>query len=57
MAHDNYYTELKAIAVDGIARHTDGRDTPRNSVTPTQTPCFKSFRNLVREQDYFYTSN
>ena len=57
MAHDNYYTELKAIAVDGIARHTDGRDTPRNSVTPTQTPCFKSFRNLVREQDYFYTKS
>ena len=57
MAHDNYYKELKAIAVDGIARHTDGRDTPRNSVTPTQTPCFKSFRNLVREQDYFYTKS
>ena len=57
MAHDNYYKELNAIAVDGIARHTDGRDTPRNSVTPTQTPCFKSFRNLVREQDYFYTKS
>ena len=26
-------------------------------MTPTQTPCFKSFRNLVREQDYFYTKS
>tara|TARA_B100001027_G_scaffold106551_1_gene73377 strand:- start:42 stop:899 length:858 start_codon:yes stop_codon:yes gene_type:complete len=55
IAHDNYITQLKAIAIDGIARHTDGRDIPRNLITPTQTPCFKSFRNLIREQNYYYT--
>ena len=27
---------------------TDGRDTPRNTLTPVETPCFKSFRNLIR---------
>ena len=55
IAHDNYITQLKAIAIDGIARHTDGRSIPRNLITPTQTPCFKSFRNLIREQNYYYT--
>ena len=55
IAHDNYIAQLKAIAIDGIARHTDGRGIPRNLITPTQTPCFKSFRNLIREQNYYYT--
>ena len=55
IAHDNYITQLNAIAIDGIARHTDGRSIPRNLITPTQTPCFKSFRNLIREQNYYYT--
>ena len=55
IAHDNYITQLKAIAIDGIARHTDGRGIPRNLITPTQTPCFKSFRNLIREKNYYYT--
>ena len=44
----NYIAQLTATAIDGLARHTDGRDTPRNTVTPTETPCFKSFRNLIR---------
>ena len=47
-AHNNYIDQLRATAIDGLARHTDGRDTPRNTVTPTETPCFKSFRNLIR---------
>ena len=47
-AHNNYIDQLRATAIDGLARHTDGRDTPRNLVTPTETPCFKSFRNLIR---------
>ena len=55
IAHDNYITQLNAIAIDGIARHTDGRSIPRNLITPPQTPCFKSFRNLIREQNYYYT--
>ena len=57
IAHDNYITQLKAIAIDGIARHTDGRGIPRNLITPTQTTCFKSFRNLIREPNYYYTKN
>jgi len=47
-AHNNYIDQLTATAIDGRARHTDGRETPRNTVTPTETPCFKSFRNLIR---------
>ena len=47
-AHNNYIAQLTASAIDGLARHTDGRDIPRNTVTPTETPCFKSFRNLIR---------
>tara|TARA_B100000963_G_scaffold139142_1_gene121163 strand:+ start:1418 stop:2191 length:774 start_codon:yes stop_codon:yes gene_type:complete len=47
-AHNNYIDQLRAVAIDGVARHTDGRDTPRNLVTPTATPCFNSFRNLIK---------
>lgn len=47
-AHNNYIAQLTATAIDGLARNTDGRDIPINTVTPTETPCFKSFRNLIR---------
>ena len=47
-AHNNYIDQLRATAIDGLARNTDGRDIPINTVTPTETPCFKSFRNLIR---------
>ena len=47
-AHNNYIEQLTATAIDGFARNTDGRDTPRNTLTPVETPCFKSFRNLIR---------
>ena len=49
-AHNNYVDQLRATAIDGRARHTDGRETPRNTATPNiETPCFKSFRNLIRK--------
>lgn len=47
-AHNNYIEQLTATAINGFARNTDGRDTPRNTLTPVETPCFKSFRNLIR---------
>ncbi len=48
-AHNNYIDQLRAVAINGLARNTDARDNPRNLVTPTETTCFKSFRNLERE--------
>ena len=37
-AHNNYIDQLRATAIDGLARNTDGRDIPINTVTPTETP-------------------
>ena len=47
-AYGAYTAELAASAVGGIARDVDKRDLPRNLVAPTETPCFNSFRNIVR---------
>ena len=47
-AYGNYTAQLSASAVGGIARDVDKRDLPRNLVAPTETPCFNSFRNIVR---------
>ena len=57
-AHNNYVATFTdaGYTPDSFVRHTEGRDIPRNLVTPTLSPCFNSFRNLIREQDYFYTS-
>jgi len=56
-AHNNYVATFTnaGYTPDSFVRHTEGRDIPRNLVTPTLSPCFNSFRNLIREQDYFYT--
>ena len=56
-AHNRYiatFTEA-GYTPDSVVRHTEGRDIPRNLVGPTLSPCFNSFRNLIRTQDYFYT--
>ena len=34
---------------NGAARNIDQRDIPNNIVIPTKTPCYKSFKNLLRE--------
>ena len=58
--HSNYTAQLLvqanasqnndgATPVSGAARNIDMRDIPSNLVTPTQTPCFKSFKNLLRK--------
>ncbi|MAH97898.1 MAG: pilus assembly protein PilZ [Euryarchaeota archaeon] len=47
--HNNYIDQLRAIAINGLARDTDRRDIPRNLITPVETPCFQSFRNLIRK--------
>ena len=56
-AHNNYVATFTdaGYTPDSFVRHTEGRDIPRNLVTPTLSPCFNSFRNLIREQDYFYS--
>ena len=51
-AHNNYIDQLRAVAINGLARNTDARDNPRNLVTPTETTCFKSFRNRFSEFIY-----
>ena len=54
--HENYITQLMNQAkpgddgsnANGAARNVDRRDIPSNLVTPTETPCYKSFKNLIR---------
>ena len=57
--HDNYITELTELAggADQFARHTDGREIPRNLIRPTETKCFNSFRNLIREINHYMTQD
>ena len=40
--------QMQATATQGMSRYTDRRDLPRNGMVVTKTPCFKSFRNIVR---------
>ena len=60
--HENYLNQLleqTAPELDGdgnvisnangAARNIDQRDIPSNIVTPTKTPCYKSFKNLLRK--------
>ena len=37
------------VSISGGARNIDKRDIPSNFITPTKTPCYKSFKNLLRE--------
>ena len=48
-AHNNYVATFTdaGYTPDSFVRHTEGRDIPRNLVTPTLSPCFNSFRNLL----------
>ena len=39
----------KDVSISGAARNIDRRDIPSNLETPTKTPCYKSFKNLLRE--------
>ena len=47
---NSYTTKIdgKDVQRSGAARNIDQRDIPSNLVTPTKTPCFKSFKNLIR---------
>ena len=48
--NNSYTTKIdgKDVQRSGAARNIDQRDIPSNLVTPTKTPCFKSFKNLIR---------
>ena len=47
-AWNTYVINLNATAVGGFARHTENRELPRNTIAAQNTPCFNSFRNIVK---------
>ena len=48
VAWNTYVLNLQATAVGGFARHTEDRELPRNTIVAQNTPCFNSFRNIVK---------
>ena len=47
-AWNTYVINLNATAIGGFARHTENRELPRNTIVAQNTPCFNSFRNIVK---------
>ena len=47
-AWNTYVINLQTTAVGGFARHTEDRELPRNTIVAQNTPCFNSFRNIVK---------
>tara|TARA_B100000745_G_scaffold223921_1_gene149571 strand:- start:516 stop:1283 length:768 start_codon:yes stop_codon:yes gene_type:complete len=47
-AWNTYVINLQTTAVGGFARHTEDRELPRNTIAAQNTPCFNSFRNIVK---------
>ena len=45
---DSMVENIQNAAVGGLARNTDKRDLPTNTIAATVTPCFNSFRNIAR---------
>ena len=43
-----YRNNLVSTAIGGLARHTENRELPRNTKAAQDTPCFNSFRNIVK---------
>ena len=48
-AHALYVAELATKASAGYARHIAGRSLPKNYRAPSDTDCYKSFRNIQRD--------
>ena len=40
--------QMKNTAVQGMSRYVDQRDLPTNRTVVTKTPCFNSYRNIVK---------
>ena len=40
--------QMKTTAVQGMSRYVDQRDLPANRTVVTKTPCFNSYRNIVK---------
>ena len=49
VAHVEYITELSAKATGGYTRHTAGRSIPKNTRAPSNTECYRSFKNIKRD--------
>jgi type II secretory pathway pseudopilin PulG len=47
-AWNAYVINLQTTAVGGFVRHTENRELPRNTIAAQNTPCFNSFRNIVK---------
>ena len=45
---DSMVENITNAAVLGMARNTDKRDLPTNTIAASNTPCFNSFRNINR---------
>ena len=45
---DSMVENIQNLAVGGLARNTDKRDLPQNTIAATDTPCFNSYRNINR---------
>ena len=41
-------SQMKTNAVQGMSRYVDQRDLPTNRTVVTNTPCFNSYRNIVK---------
>tara|TARA_B100000745_G_C20074673_1_gene367008 strand:- start:194 stop:955 length:762 start_codon:yes stop_codon:yes gene_type:complete len=49
IAHIDYITELAAKATGGYTRHTAARSVPINNRAPSDTDCYRSFRNIKKD--------
>ena len=45
---DLMVNQMKTTAVQGMSRYVDQRDLPTNRTVVTKTPCFNSYRNIVK---------
>ena len=45
------HTPTGGATISGAARNIDRRDIPSNLVTPTKTPCYKSFKKSFKRNN------
>ncbi len=53
-SHSEYVSRLQAKATNGVARDITSKSYPINTVTPSNTECYKSFKNIVKK-DFLVT--
>jgi len=47
--HADYIARLQSQATNGLARDIVSKGYPTNAIEPSDTDCFKSFKNIVRD--------